>query len=162
MKKKLIIIAVCMASLIILAAILLLVFPTIYTDLFGPDYNKYKVLHISSYQVIDLKMQDFADTTYIITSSNDEIEQEKKYGINIKDGNDYRTNSLVLSVNYEIDQLDMYINLNPDVYKKDSDNAKNIRLCKCDTGKYQENKIFIYSVKEKNIVSEDEYEDTFS
>jgi hypothetical protein len=51
-------------------------------------------------------------------------------------------------------------NSHPNRYFKNSEENQ-VRICETENGEHHENMIFLYLVKEKNIVCGDEYEGTF-
>jgi hypothetical protein len=120
---------------------------------FQTDFSEYQEFS-GSY------VPDFNKTAYIIINKDDEAEKEKEYGISIDDGIDYDQYSLILSINYKIDKFYIMPNIHPNRYFKNS-KENQVRVCETENEEYHENMIFLYLVKEKNIVCGDEYEDTF-
>lgn len=154
MRKMILIIVI---SILISAGVMIALATGAASFIFTSLIDQFQVkLNIEDYQQINTNRDNQYGSSYIITNKQDELEIEKQYNINIKDGIDYRKYSLILSENYEINQCMMNLIRRPKFYTKDVD-RKLIRICNFKLGDRHKNMIFIYLVKEKNIVSSDEY-----
>ncbi|MDP2892558.1 MAG: hypothetical protein Q8O09_05415 [Bacillota bacterium] len=118
-------------------------------------------LILQEYQTIKTD-ENFTDYTFVIISKKQELRREEYYNIEIKDDIDYSKYSLVLSINREIDEFVMNPSKHPSWYRPATEKSRNINICK---PKYKdtvyEKTIFIYIVEKKDIVCNEEYEDTY-
>ena len=114
-------------------------------------------LSLKEYQRISATCEDksYYDSR-VIDTKQDELALEKEFGINIKDGTDYEHYSLVISQNYEIKQFKMYLLDHPGWCHREGKDCGSIFICWPDWGKRYDNIYFIYSVKQKNIISGNE------
>jgi len=117
-------------------------------------------LSIKEYQRITAicDNKDGWHATRIIDTKSDELEMEKKYGIDIKDGVNYDQYSLILSENYEVVKFNMKVFIHPNTCSRGDEKCGQIAICDRELGERYNNTIIIYIVEQKNIISRDEAE----